>query len=928
MPTQTAAIIIDLSASSNANYFDKKNFIHPNELDKVRNYVKKRLEELRKLEDHAGRKNVNTRQDAITILGSRGSGKTSFLKTLQHDLCAGEKDNGGIQDIEVIDIIDPTMIEQKGHVFLTIISQIRKKVRERFDADCNPDTHLFCERKQWDACLKKLAAGLPTLDGIGNEANMDAWQDPEYIMNKGLGKVDAAMNLAANFRSLVQMALKLLKKKAFVLIFDDVDIDFCVGSPVLETVRKYLICPEIITVVSGDMKLFSKAVRKKQWKNFGKALLKNEGELLGHLNSYNDLVTEMESQYMQKVLKPELRIRLTTLLEKYQADPKPSIEVNGRDLIEYYGEILSRYGIRNLYQQECYRSFLLNLPLRTQIQFLLKFIDDEQPVDIFEVFLSDLYEKEINIDFAVSMSKFINAIILKTLVDNKVLNDTYQMQPIILDASLNSSLMALSLLFSRRDMNNPFLVFDYFVRVGYIRNLLSELEYEGNRSENQIVNPSKPNRRTEMQSFSIEGLIAHAALYQDRNLRDSMCMVTAYLRAAMNDQRFRPYAGTVCLYGTAEKARQQDIDGNMRIDDLVKVAKIPDWCIALIPASISQSNTQQKSLVTYSVYALLGTITELLKICQRNRGNGMQEQTEAYSELEKALDAMSQLRTFPMPGLTPLGNSPMGLSSDENTGVMSATEESRKENGKLARKIQEWADSYPGKAISPHVLGKISTRAYYAMESIDSSSLSDNLGDYMYQRLIALMNAILVEDARENVSENLDLSNDNPRGNSRLFILNLNKVNQKPLDIQKMLSFSHWMLSCPLLLAFLKDDSDLVAALKDFGVKDVDLWIGEEPLYYGLCSVSVKDYTSNSTNPSKQTQQKKPSKQKRTWFYYSSKNMPKTLSVLKTIISYNDFMSADRSAVAEKCGQWFYGNIGVAMINAVQTYILNRNITW
>jgi DNA-binding NtrC family response regulator len=117
-------------------------------------------------------------------------------------------------------------------------------------------------------------------------------------MDRGLKSVKAAKDLETNFNDLVACALKTLEKKAFIITLDDIDVDFRKGWPVLETIRKYLTSPQIIVLLSGDLKLYSKAIRKQQWKNFGKALLVNEAEALNKTYTYNDLVTEMEGQYL------------------------------------------------------------------------------------------------------------------------------------------------------------------------------------------------------------------------------------------------------------------------------------------------------------------------------------------------------------------------------------------------------------------------------------------------------------------------------------------------------------------------------------------------------------------------------------------------------------------------------------------------------
>ena len=393
-------IIINLQESSNAKEFEFGNRIHPKEFERAIRLINRSIDRATEYKDQDKRckdqdnKN-NSRQrnnNTISILGSRGSGKTSFLLSLlkYYKVEKGHKDKA-----EVLEIIDPTLIEEKGHVFLTILSLIEEAVCKKIKLnDCSPNDADYCLKKEWKDKLRKLADGLPSIDGIGLSMNDTNWQDAEFIMDRGLKSVKAAKDLEANFNDLVACALKTLDKKAFIITLDDIDVNFLKGWPVLETIRKYLTSPQIIVLLSGDLKLYSKAIRKQQWKNFGKALLKNEAEALNKMTGYNDLVTEMESQYLQKIIKPENRIRLTTLFEKINLY---ELEINLEDtiipdidIISFYNQALATFGIHNEYQAEAYTSFLLNLPIRTQIQFLeeLQKLNVSETTNVIDPFLS------------------------------------------------------------------------------------------------------------------------------------------------------------------------------------------------------------------------------------------------------------------------------------------------------------------------------------------------------------------------------------------------------------------------------------------------------------------------------------------------------------------------------------------------------------
>ena len=106
-------------------------------------------------------------------------------------------------------------------------------------------------------------------------------------------------------------------------------------------------------------------------------------------------------------------------------------------------------------------------------------------------------------------------------------------------------------------------------------------------------------------------------------------------------------------------------------------------------------------------------------------------------------------------------------------------EESNDIDMELAEKLCAWMDQRPA-CVPSHLIGKIATRAFYAMRNLDDRILATeepNLGDAMHRRIIIVMNSALVEDAKENL-DNSKLSNNNPIESNQIFYNNLKqKIN-------------------------------------------------------------------------------------------------------------------------------------------------------
>ena len=140
--TESKKIVIDLV---NIKYdFSVDELIHANEFSQMVQYIEEQLSEDEESDiwnQNDCRKcnevflpNVNR---TIMLNGSRGTGKTTFLQTLLKKLPEEQRRQKSnekfCESLEILDYFDPTLIEEKASVFLTIVSLICDKVNKRFD---------------------------------------------------------------------------------------------------------------------------------------------------------------------------------------------------------------------------------------------------------------------------------------------------------------------------------------------------------------------------------------------------------------------------------------------------------------------------------------------------------------------------------------------------------------------------------------------------------------------------------------------------------------------------------------------------------------------------------------------------------------------------------------------------------------------------
>ncbi|WP_319760640.1 hypothetical protein [Maridesulfovibrio sp.] len=175
--TEPREIIINLNNSREAASLTKDEIIQQEALDQFQRLItqiKDRIEDFKiNLKSNDPIRTIRT-HDVITVDGRRGSGKTTFILSAFKALDKKIRDN-----ICFLDIIDPTLIETREHVFVTIVSLIKRKVDNSYKNTCTKISE--DKYKAWRKNLEELANGLRLLDGIGQDhLKSDSWMDEHF----------------------------------------------------------------------------------------------------------------------------------------------------------------------------------------------------------------------------------------------------------------------------------------------------------------------------------------------------------------------------------------------------------------------------------------------------------------------------------------------------------------------------------------------------------------------------------------------------------------------------------------------------------------------------------------------------------------------------------------------------------------------------
>lgn len=765
-------IIIDLDNSLYAHAFTSEQQIHQEDLDKAMGIIQNQVKRLDLNEDadvflsHIYR--------TIGVFGDRGSGKTSFMISLLNR-CKNE-----MKKVEVLRMIDPTLVEHKKPIVLCVIAMIQQKVETVLQQqECRGKGDAYVQRREWDKLMERISRGIIAIDKVGKDYDNSMWQDEAYVMHTGLAKVKDANTFEENIRAMINEALKILGKDAFLLAFDDIDVDVEQGWNVLESLRRYLSDTHIISIVSGNIKLYGALVRYE----LGRNLKMPPG-------SAHDLMeNELESQYMLKLLNPSNRINLLSLAHLLQnGNNTVKVIANGseQELANLYRELLKKYGIVDVPSQNTFVSFLVSMSLRSQIHFMKDASAAKRITPPLDVFTSRLYASGIDMEALSANVQMMNISVLDYLNAQANLPDCYLLMPTLQDKDVNSNFTALTFMECWHLQNNPYLAFDYLLRIGYVRNIALTLE-----KKEMVLNLCKYSGWNQMMSLK-------------NNIGLSMAYVDGKELGSMKEH--------ISLYAMEKKAKKEQLNAldNVLKDTDEHFAKL----MAMFPFVRLSHNKDNESRSYYSVIALLAVIGDLLKCSDRE-------------EMIGRINDLKLFRNYQMPQEEDYYGEDDSIGGDDY-----GVETRQDEIVALAEMMCAWKSEYNACHLPPYALGRMMTRFYTSLTKV----AIDSVGQMMNVMVANFFNSCLIEETRIRIpsDEHVLVNNSNLRSDTRYFKDNLGKA-----DIVNQLPFTKWIMACPMLSCFL--DEETYNKVQGFVTDAFKINRETYPVYELLCRINSKD---------------------------------------------------------------------------------------
>ncbi|MHC3032295.1 hypothetical protein [Acinetobacter nosocomialis] len=807
-------IIIDLS-NSNGDHIQlgKKELIHYQAYEKVEKIVG---EHLKKIEKYPS---TNTSNLSIFIDGTRGAGKSTFLKNIVKELITINQ-----YKLEKLIYIDPSKIELNEHIFLTLIAQLNQTViKSRRHMHIHHSDDMDAEYELWRKKLKKLAGGLRLLNSGKNPYDLI---DDDVFLDWGLDRAEDAMQLHSAFVDLIQHASKILNKNALIILIDDADTHFKKGEQVLEMVRRYLDIPQIIVMMAGDLKLYSNVVRGLYLGNMSENLYKYDQN---RTRERSDLLDHMEDQYLKKIFPIQNRISLSPLnklikeaeyrIKFYDAE---NTEFNNVTInIEESIDKLIKFGfhIKAYSDIQTYRDFLLQQPLRSVLQLLqssseifskeinyenLSTLTPQVAQSFRDTFLSSLYAAKVEVE---KLNNGDENTLIESVFDT-VTQDGRQdtgcyLRPQAIEDNLRNSFVALATSVAEFTQGKASSAINYMLQCSGSVSLFYHIQDELKLYHSE-------------ESLQLLQFKRYCGIGQHEDALNWAWHATAVLMSKKSSSSIK--AGIIKLKATKDSKDLRSFTAYEFIRRNKEVS-LP-FNLGLIEV------VGNKKQLYFSIFNILGVMTRLLKI-----GENFIDATKIPSEINDDIDITEiapQLRENVNNCLRKLEVT-LGISapnwSDSLSDIASELEYKEVENVDKEY-IEKWVSAICKWLIISHkdlatiqpssiFLGKVWIRLFFSLISVAESKENWlNLGNIISLYTHCLINAFLVEEEDHHfnpyeMGENITLKKKMNRQNPKTSIKPVNdKIKQLKNTNFEGFPLTKMIVNCPIVQGLIVNTKD------------------------------------------------------------------------------------------------------------------------
>lgn len=805
-----SGLVIDLNKAQQATPLEANSILHKAQLDSFLGRIEQvvgRVDEFKKT------LNPNTNNssgvgyvryhDVITVHGKRGSGKTTFLLSaltaLQGNGGAQGNTQEGLDNLCILEIMDPTLFGLHDHLLHTLLGKITQKVRLHSSrcgvALCSSHSDP-CAMEKWENSLSNLAKGLKYIGEARDDLKMslpsDAvhWEDAEFLLEKGMDSARCGFELERQFHHFLNDSLNILGKKAFVLALDDIDTRPAIGWHVLEVLRRYFTSPQLVVIISGDMDLFRILIEKQQLSIFGLNFTTDASIL----KAFKPRVDGLTEQYLLKILRTQNRINLgsfQTALQQWE-----SIESGAKACVTQGSKKLSLDDLlstqfykglacHTVAEQKIFRQALYANSTRSVVQVLDGLLESSMAEsskaesfkelvgrlrEVFFVSLQNIgFGQPHNLPELLQTPQGVN-VIMKQLFTRGFVENGLDLLPATSSEDKNNALLALHVALTRAMHDNVTVFFSYALKACLLRQVLalkgeevSSITYTRRATYLSLEAKELPSMTASRisalhwGSFAASEAVRHVGLVRlyagsitksapkalkSMYAQDSEAIL---LKTPLTDlptelQAFCQVAES-CELKAAHKKMRRWINAPETLQDTIK-----SWQKDFVSLGVIDMQQGDRKYRAFSIFPLLGVMQDVLE-CEPENMSSLLSQ---YSRIPcvTIYDPLSE-RGNSQKDQIDQGENDLNDESDK----LQKWARSDAEKEKFIKALQDWVEECTKVrgdkfVLPPTLCARAMVRFFHALEGILAAHTNKEtfIGQYVHRCLVAFFNTVLIEE--------------------------------------------------------------------------------------------------------------------------------------------------------------------------------------
>ena len=249
--------------------------------------------------------------NVIAFIGDRGSGKTSCMLSVANMLVKSKEKSEfeklkHIRNTKFVSVnnIEPSFFDERTNILELVTATLFKQFRGEVYSSNNFDEENRTSAKH--QLLANFQEVYTDIKNIKNNEKLDSLDD--------LIQLSSSIELRSHFKKLIENYLNFVGhngdsncEKVLLLTVDDIDLNTRCAYQMLEQIRKYLLMPNVLILLSVKMEQMEQVLINEYCNEFSSLLSKSEVADQGRLRTDISIMAE---RYLQKLIPLKHRINM------------------------------------------------------------------------------------------------------------------------------------------------------------------------------------------------------------------------------------------------------------------------------------------------------------------------------------------------------------------------------------------------------------------------------------------------------------------------------------------------------------------------------------------------------------------------------------------------------------------------------------------